>query len=61
MGRPVYSCTIVLFITLLHKVLLITRLGGIGWTLPGGGIEPMEDPRDAALREAYEEVKVLVC
>ncbi|MFT4213399.1 MAG: NUDIX domain-containing protein [Microbacterium sp.] len=25
------------------------------WTMPGGGLEPGEDPRDAALREVYEE------
>ncbi|WP_208317187.1 NUDIX hydrolase [Canibacter zhoujuaniae] len=26
-----------------------------GWTLPGGGIEPGEDPRDTVVREVFEE------
>lgn len=26
-----------------------------GWTLPGGGLDPGEDPRDAVVREVYEE------
>ncbi|WP_022881890.1 NUDIX hydrolase [Gryllotalpicola ginsengisoli] len=29
--------------------------GSDGWTLPGGGLEPYEDPRDAAVREVFEE------
>lgn len=26
-----------------------------GWTLPGGGLDPMEDPADAVVREVREE------
>lgn len=40
------------------KMLLLKRLGGIGdgvWYLPGGIVEPGEDPRDAAARETFEE------
>jgi 8-oxo-dGTP pyrophosphatase MutT (NUDIX family) len=29
------------------------------WTIPGGGLEPNEEPRDTAAREAMEEVRVV--
>lgn len=40
--------------------LLLTRISRIGhhdgsWTLPGGGIDHGENPRDAVVREVYEE------
>ncbi|WP_338748420.1 NUDIX hydrolase [Janibacter alittae] len=42
--------------------LLVSRLaawvgGGAGglWTLPGGGVDPYEEPRDAVVREVHEE------
>jgi 8-oxo-dGTP diphosphatase len=41
------------------QMLLLKRSGGIGdgvWYLPGGIVEPGEDPRDAAARETHEEV-----
>ncbi|SDT27488.1 NUDIX hydrolase [Actinoplanes derwentensis] len=34
---------------------LITRFKGGHWTLPGGGVEPGEDPFDAVTREVSEE------
>jgi 8-oxo-dGTP diphosphatase len=32
-----------------------SQSGHSGWTLPGGGLEPGEDPADAAIREIEEE------
>jgi 8-oxo-dGTP pyrophosphatase MutT (NUDIX family) len=37
----------------IEYLLIRTRRGR--WTVPGGGVEPGEDPRDAAAREAFEE------
>ncbi len=33
---------------------------GLKYTLPGGGIDPGEDPRDSALRESQEEARINV-
>ncbi|QHT55138.1 NUDIX domain-containing protein [Cellulomonas sp. H30R-01] len=43
-----------------QRGMLLSRLApmvGVGpkWTMPGGGIDPYEDPADAAVREVREE------
>jgi len=41
------------------KVLLVRHTyGRARWTFPGGGIKRKEDPKDAAKREAMEEVNI---
>ncbi|MGV8881363.1 MAG: NUDIX hydrolase [Rhodoglobus sp.] len=37
------------------SILLSHWIGGNAWSLPGGGIDPGEDPADAAVREIREE------
>ena len=37
------------------RVLLVRHVEGNLWTTPGGMIEPLEVPADAAVRETYEE------
>jgi 8-oxo-dGTP pyrophosphatase MutT (NUDIX family) len=53
----------VLLIDASDRVLLIhERLegGGTHWLTPGGGVEDGEEPREAALREAFEEAGVAI-
>lgn len=41
-----------------HRILLVKvvhRDGSVSWTLPGGGVERLEDPFDAVVREFQEE------
>ena len=42
-----------------NKVLLGRRSDTGGWALPGGIIDPAEEPADAAAREVFEETGVL--
>jgi 8-oxo-dGTP pyrophosphatase MutT (NUDIX family) len=41
------------------RVLLGRRADSGAWTLPGGIIDPAEQPADAAVREVYEETAVV--
>ena len=41
------------------KVLLVQHRGSRTWNLPGGGIKKSEDPQQAALRELYEETRIV--
>jgi len=41
------------------RVLLVRRADNGAWTLPGGIIEPAEQPADAAVREVFEETGVV--
>jgi len=40
--------------------LLIKNTNFIGWTVPGGKVEPGESPLEAAKRETFEEIDVQV-
>ena len=42
------------------RLLLGEDTGTGGWTLPGGAIDPNENPADAAVRECFEETGLLV-
>lgn len=41
------------------RVLLVKSLEGGVWIFPGGAVEPLEVPAEAALREVWEEAGVL--
>jgi len=41
-------------------IVMVERSDGHGWALPGGYVEPGEDPTDAAVRELYEETGLIV-
>jgi len=40
------------------EVLLVRRFSKLEWSLPGGGLDPGEEPHEAAIREAEEEAGV---
>jgi ADP-ribose pyrophosphatase YjhB (NUDIX family) len=43
------------------EILILKRRGGLGsdrWVLPGGVVEPREDPTDAVLRETREQTRL---
>lgn len=40
----------------IHKVLMISSRNEASWSIPGGGLEPNEEPGKTAVREAFEEV-----
>ncbi|HVJ51393.1 MAG TPA: NUDIX hydrolase [Aliidongia sp.] len=42
------------------RILLVRTSYRAGWTLPGGGMERGESPRDAAIREAHEEIGLVL-
>lgn len=42
------------------EVLLVRGVIGPNWSLPGGGIERSETPRQTAMRELYEETGILM-
>lgn len=42
------------------QILLQKRADNLRWGLPGGGVEPGEEPADAAVRETYEETGLRV-
>lgn len=51
----------VVFLKVHDEFLIIDRASlPFGWALPGGRVEPGEDPLDAAVREMHEECGVLL-
>jgi len=42
------------------RILLVKDADSDMWTTPGGGVDPMESPADAAVREMWEETGLLV-
>jgi 8-oxo-dGTP diphosphatase len=49
------SVSIIIFNEAWSEVLLVKRRDIPVWVLPGGGVDPLESPEEAAVREAEEE------
>ncbi len=59
LGKPTKGANIL--ITHDEHILLVRNWVGFGhWSLPGGGIDDGEDPKSAALREVFEELRLSV-
>jgi 8-oxo-dGTP pyrophosphatase MutT (NUDIX family) len=57
--RPVTSGAKVVLVSG-DEILLIKTTYGYNYSLPGGGVKRGESPREAAIREVYEEVGILL-
>lgn len=58
--RPLWlSCAIAVVLDDAGRVLLGRRADTGGWALPGGIIDPAEEPADAVVRECFEETGVI--
>ncbi len=58
--QKVYSVAGVVFNPERTSVLLIERRDVPVWTLPGGGVDPGEEPKEAVIREIQEETGLIV-
>lgn len=62
---PYRPCVGIMVFNALGQIWIGARIGGSGgrpgrqlWQMPQGGIDGLEDPRDAAIRELFEETNI---